>query len=329
MLRTALLHALLCALCGASLAEAESAAVPNLSRPEVDYGPLRAEVARAIATPPAPPCVHPAGAVLVTYANSRMFPLLLLQRHALEVGAVRMCLQRRFITVCLDAECLQQCARHHVPNCVDLGIQTVASPFLKDDYFWITYLKHEIMEAVLQGGAEELFFFDTDVVVFRDPWSVKLQDTGNLDLRYQVGNVPASMGQCLRGVNSGQVYLRRTNTTLAYLAAMRGYRAEILAGKAGGKLDQDFVPLAAGRVGLQHCGLDTLAFLGHCNGCYSDAVSGMPPVTSIVGMHADCAGDTEQKMQILAKFVAVRKAVAVLEAHGIAAPVTIKQALIC
>ena len=319
----------LCAFCGVSLAEVEAPVVPSAERSEVDYEPLRAAVARVITTPRLPPCVLPANAVLLSYTNAEMFPLLQLQRRALEVGGVRSCLQRRFLTVCLDAECHQLCTRFHVPNCVDLGIQTVASDFLKADYLWITYIKHEIMEAGLQGGAEEVFFFDTDVVLFGDPWAVKLQDsTGDFDLRYQVGNSAASKGQCSRGVNGGQIYLRRTNTTLAYLAAMRGFRAQILATKEGGTLDQGYMALAAEKVGLKRCGLDATAFLGRCNGCY-DAASGAPHVSAVVGMHVDCTTGTEQKTQILTKFVAVRTAVAALETHGIAAPVTIKQALIC
>jgi len=303
--------------------------VPNAARPEVDYAPLRAAVARVITTPRLPPCVLPERAVMVTYSNSEMFPLLLMQRQAMEVTGTRMCLQRRFITVCLDSECLQLCTRFHVPNCVDLGIQTVASTFLENDYQWITYIKHEIMAAGLQGGADELFFFDTDVIVFGDPWSVKLQDsTGNFDLRYQVGNVPSVGGQCYRGVNSGQVYLRRTNTTLAYLDAMRVYRDDILSAKIGGRLDQDFITVAAEKVGLRHCGLDPIAFLGRCHGCY-DLISGMPPVSLALTMHVDCTGGTENKKKILTKFLAVRTAVAELENHGLTAPVTIKQALIC
>jgi hypothetical protein len=323
------LQVLLCILYTAAvLGEGETpTGIPNIPHPEVDFAPLRAEVARVLATPRVSPCVHPDGAVLVTYTNAALFPLLLLQRRALEVGGVRKCLQSRFITVCLDADCLKLCAGFKIKHCVNLGIQTVASPFLQGDYNWITYLKHEIMEAGLQGGADELFFFDGDVVLFGDPWSVKLQDfTGNFDLRYQVDNVPAAGGQCNRGVNSGQMYLRRTNQTLAYLAAMRSYRADIL---AGAMLDQNYVTPAAAKVGLQHCALDPSLFVGRCVACYADRVAGLLHVSTAMSMHADCTGDTELKLRALTKFVAIRTAVAELEAYNLSAYVTVKQALVC
>lgn len=301
----------------------------NTAHPEVDYAPLRAAVARVMTTPRHAPCVIPERAVVLTYTNTEMFPLLLLQRRAMQLGGVRRCLQRRFITVCLDAECLQLCTRFHVPNCVDLGIQTVASTFLENDYQWITYIKHEIMAAGLQGGADELFFFDGDVALFGDPWSAKLQDsTGNFDLRYQVDNLSAQRGQCQRGVNSGQVYLRRTNTTLAYLDAMLGFRDKILSATTGGHTDQDFIAAAAEQTGLQHCGLDPAAFVGKCHGC-SELLAGGQPVSSPLTLHIDCSTGAKVKKQILTKFLAVRTAVAELEAHGLTAPVTIKQALIC
>ena len=328
---TALLACAFC--CCTHVVRAQGAAqqppVNNTERPEVDYAPLRAAVARVIATPRIPPCVHPEGAVLLTYSNAAMFPLLLLQRRALEVGAVRSCLQRRFLTVCLDAECLQQCERFQIAHCVDLGIHTATSGFLQADYLYITYIKHEIIEAGLQGGADELFFFDTDTLLFADPWAVKLQDsTGHFDLRYQVGNNAASKGQCGRGINGGQIYVRRTNLTLAYLAAMRGFRAKILGAKEGGTLDQGYMATAAEQVGLPRCGLDGAAFLGRCNGCY-DAPTGAQHVSAVMCMHVDCTVAMELKTETLTKFLAVRRAVAELEAHGIAAPVTIKQALVC
>jgi hypothetical protein len=96
----------------------------------------------------------PKGAVIVTYNNEHLFPLLILQRRALEVHKVRRCVENRFITVCLDAMCLRLCAIHDIPNCLDLRIETAASDFKKGDYVWITYIKHEIMEAALEVADE-------------------------------------------------------------------------------------------------------------------------------------------------------------------------------
>jgi hypothetical protein len=127
----------------------------------VNFEPLRSKILFLLQDPPQPPCRYPEGAIMVTYSNAHTFKLLVLQRRALELNHMRECVERRFVTVCLDAKCNVLCEEHGIPHCVDLNIRTAPSDFFTADYTWITYMKHEVLEAAVQV-ATEAFFFDTD-----------------------------------------------------------------------------------------------------------------------------------------------------------------------
>ena len=281
---------------------------------EIDYEPLRSKIRALLESPPQAPCRYPEGAIMVTYANAHMFRLTVLQRRALEINRMRECVERRLVTVCLDARCLELCEEDGIPNCVDLKIATTPSNFRTADYYWITYVKHEILEAAAQV-ATEAFFFDTDTLIFDDPWSVNLTaPAGPYDLRYQHESSPDEV--CAGGVNGGQLYVRSSNATAAYFAAMRAFKPQILDGTKG--LDQDYIFHAADAANLTRCGLDSAYFIGHCGG------SRIPTSDSkkIVVYHVNCAGG-DTKWGLLSHFYKVRAAekelnidVAVSQADG-------------
>ena len=274
----------------------------NMSAP-IDFAPLRSKISLLLQNKPQPPCQYPDGAIMVTFANAHMFRLLVLQRRALEINHMRECVENRFVNVCLDARCLELCDEHGIPNCVDLNIQTSPSNFQKADYFWITYIKHEVLEAALQV-ATEAFFFDTDTLIFDDPWSVDLAaPAGPYDLRYQhetgVGDL------CGGGVNSGQLYARQNVKTASYFAAMRASKPQILLGNHG--LDQDYVGPNADAANLTRCALDPAFFIGHCGSSHLATTDSK----KVVVYHVNCAGGAD-KWDVLLHFYKVRKAEAEL-----------------
>ena len=229
-----------------------------------------------------------------------MFNLLVLQRLAMDLRGVRSCLERRFVNVCLDAECLGLCKTFGIPNCVDLNITTQASDLGKADYAWITYVKHEILEAASQVATESIFL-DTDTLVFDDPWSVNLNaPNGPYDLRYQHENEPENL--CSGAVNGGQLYVRQSDAISRYFASLKAHKSEILDGQHG--LDQSFVASAADAAGISRCALDPSYFIGHCGTSHllqSDA-------KKVVTYHVNCAVGATQKWNLLYHFYSVRKA---------------------
>ena len=249
--------------------------------------------------PVTPPCKLPESAVMVTYSNEHLFSLLVLQRRAMEVLGVRDCLEKRMVTVCLDKICPHLCDLHAIPNCVDLHIETAASDFLQADYAWIVYIKHEIIEAAVQV-AKEVFFVDTDTLIFNDPWTVNLNlPEGPYDLRYQAEH--SAPNGCAAGANGGQIYVRQSNASAAYLANMKSFAPDILDGKHG--LDQDFIFRAADAANAKRCALDPAYFIGHCDGSRVAQTDSK----GIIVYHTNCVSGKE-KMQRLIHFFKLRKA---------------------
>lgn len=224
----------------------------------LDFAPLQQEVRAALLREPLAPCQQPGGAVMITYVNHHAFSLLQLQREAMELGGMRECIEQRFVTVCLDARCPEMCREFGVPNCVDLSIETAASPFLTRDFTYIVYVKHEIMLSAL-SIATEVFFVDTDALIFDDPWRFPM---GTYDLMHQSESATLDVDQCSAQPNGGQLYVRQTPAALQFLENMMTHKEDILDGHKG--LGQGYIVRAAEAAGASRCALNQTLFAGHC-----------------------------------------------------------------
>ena len=220
--------------------------------PTPDFTQLR-NITRTLATAPWNGCV-PEGTVIVTYANQYQFDLLLLQRHALDLQpGQRACLERSFVTVCLDEACPRLCTEHAVPNCVSVGLQARASSYREADYLYIIYVKHEIIEAAL-GVAAQVLFLDVDAMLLANPWSAKHKAMRGkrYDIRYQTDYFPDDTAACSNSANGGVLLLRNSAAAFRYLSLMKSKKEDILSGT----LDQLFIIPSADEAGASHCSLD-------------------------------------------------------------------------
>lgn len=117
-------------------------------------------------------CYMPKSSIMFTYANHHVMDLIIFQHKAMEAHNLRHCLESRFVTACFDAKCMRVCKHANIPNCVLITTPNPmmpASDFREGFYYWFTYIKHELMVEALKV-VDEIFFFDADVMLFRNPW---------------------------------------------------------------------------------------------------------------------------------------------------------------
>lgn len=247
------------------------------------------------------PCEMPERAAVVTFVNSYHFPLLLLQRRAMELRGKRDCLERRTVTVCLDEGCAARCAERAVRGCVASGSRVGASDFAAGDYRLVTYMKHELIRDVLADGAvSELFFFDSDVLVFDDPWAAAR--LGRYDVLYQVEAVAKYailerlLGTCTRPVNSGQMLVRSGGAALRAFDLMVSWKQNITSGT---KLDQDYLLDAMQLAGARPCHLSPARFVGACRHHRAAGARARELVT----YHGTCYGTEADKASVLERVV--------------------------
>lgn len=223
-----------------------------------------------------------------------MFDFVLLQRRAMGVSKLRSCLESRFVTVCFDAKCLDRCVSSAIPNCVQLVMPEIPpSDFGKQAYNYFTYIKHELMHEALKE-ADEIFFFDADVLLFRNPFMAV--QYGRYDNGSRIEGPYDIMSQRDRGrgpgctgtVNSGQMYLRNSTRTMDYTQDMKDLRDKILSGCCG--LDQDFVGEMALKYKLRRCTLPATEFTAHCLSVFGNIqhIDGRFPAKDIVSYHTSC-----------------------------------------
>lgn len=244
-------------------------------------------------------CVMPTSSIMFTYTSHYMIDLVLMQRRAMEIHKMRHCLEKNFITVCVDKKCHTVCTSNDIPNCVLLEMPELpGSDFGKAAYNFFTYLKHELMYEALKV-VEEVFFFDADCVIFRNPWvDIQFRRIQNgdrvpekIDLQFQRdrGRGPS----CYGSVNTGQVYIRNSTRAQNYLQGMRSKKEVIIKGSEG--LDQDFVGKEAEVANMTVCALSTALYAGGCpTSRTADA-----PVGSLVTFHTSCVEGLERKRNTL------------------------------
>lgn len=288
-------------------------AIPSF---EIDYSHFHAKVKEIANTPLQPTqvmtaastpldCVFPEGAVMITYTSHYTTPFVEAQHHAMESSGLRECLESRFITACLDTKCIDFCKSSHIPNCVLIDFHDLPpSDFNKGEYRFFTYFKHELIYETLKY-ASHVFFFDADVVLFKNPF-IEIQygrdnDGKRLDGPYDLmfqrdrGRGPS----CAGSVNSGQLYLRNSTAVQQYLANMRSMKDIILGGKNG--LDQDFVANASESAGLKTCTLHPTLYTAHCYQIFGNIryMDHGLPVKNIITYHTSCQDGLHGKLGLL------------------------------
>lgn len=105
----------------------------------VDYAPFREMISKVLANTTDIPdidqlndtarCVLPKSSIMFTYGNDHLIPLLQLQYASMDLHKMRACLERRFVTVCLDQKTFHQCKSTGIPNCVLINVAVEASGF--------------------------------------------------------------------------------------------------------------------------------------------------------------------------------------------------------
>lgn len=298
-------------------------AVSNFEPPELNYKPFHAAIRKALFTSKAhgtvsaikpnvsttTDCVMPESSIMFTYANQYMMELVVLQHQAMEVWGMKDCLESRFVTVCLDSGCMELCTKSKIANCAPMLAGDIpASEFGKNAYNFFTYLKHDLMYEALKV-VNEVFFFDADVVLFRNPWIESTYGReengryidGPYDMMWQRdrGRGPG----CSGSVNSGVMYVRNSTRAQAYFGYMGEMKEKILKGGQG--LDQDFVANASTTAGLRFCALSGTLFTTHCLQVFGNIkfIDSRFPIGKIITYHTACVQGLPHKKQLLSKMI--------------------------
>lgn len=296
----------------------------NFEPPELNYKPFHAAIRKALLTSKShntvsaikpnvsatTDCVMPESSIMFTYANRYMMELVVLQHKAMEVWNMKECLESRFITVCLDTGCMEICRANNINNCAAmLAAEIPASEFGKNAYNFFTYLKHDLMREALHV-VNEVFFFDADVVIFRNPW---IESTYGRDEQGRYVDGPYDMmwqrdrGRgpgCSGSVNSGVMYVRNSTRAQAYFGYMGEVKDKILQGGHG--LDQDFVANASETAGLRFCALSGTLFTTHCLQVFGNIkyIDSHFPLSKIITYHTACVQGLGPKKNYLSKMIA-------------------------
>ncbi len=143
--------------------------------------------------------------------------------------------------------------------------------------------------------ANEVFFFDADSILLRNPWidiqfgrdeeGVRTAKLFDVQFQRDRGKGPA----CTGSANTGQVYVRNTTETQAYLNNMRTWKPLILKGGMG--LDQDFVGNATKFANAKTCTLSTSLYAAHCFG----SRNGRALAKDLVSYHTSCVEGIHSK----------------------------------
>lgn len=273
----------------------------------IHMNPFLDKIDSLIHTPLPNNCDMPSDSIMFIYLNHHLFQMMELQRQAMDTWGERSCLESRFIRICLDKRCMEMCTEKNIPNCVHVHLPHVPKAGFgesshQDVYNYMTWLKHEFTFAALLH-TKEVFFFDVDVALFRNPWTEihigRSDTTGEdilnvtYDIRYQ-----REMGKKQRGcggtVNSGVMYFLNSSTLHTdYIPYMMKEKEKIVLNSAG-RLDQDFMHdhVWRSRATLKHCTLPANKFVGHCE---FGRDSFRPTIAKdMITYHTNCAGSHEK-----------------------------------
>lgn len=236
----------------------------------------------------------PDKSIIVTLTNSYTFELMIfslirLKKSTPEIGST-------LVIVNMDHLSYEACSSLNYENCV-LGVRHDLKPsdFKQSDYNSMIYCKWHIMKYALESF-EFVFIFDTDVVIFRNPWTLVLHDIDKYDLRYQLEDGRRKDGRESLLVNSGQMLFRRSEASLAtidYVISKESGDRESGDRESGEQLDQDHVLEAANKSNATTLPLST-QYSSYC--WDSQRLCKSQTLTSF---HANCAGGLKDKLMVL------------------------------
>ena len=204
------------------------------------------------------------------------------------------CLLPVLLVACLDEACLAACASA-LP-----GARCVLAPPCDASelatFYALTAHRYGVYAAALEalprrGG---LLALDDDLLVLKPPFVFSLH---KYDVRHQV---EAGSG-CGATVNTGILFMQRTNATMRLLRRMRELAPAFGSPAPDGRkqLDQDLFAAAAVDVGATRCALPKSSFAGHCSGMKRRTMR----LKDLVTYHATCSGD---KVSLLRGLAAAR-----------------------
>jgi hypothetical protein len=255
-------------------------------------------------------CSIPDGGIMFSMSNQHLVPLLTLRHRVMAKAGVLDCLRKRFITVCLDKKCLALCKENDLPGCIHLdipetplsGFGAATSAYQKYSYNYIVWLKYELfLEALLV--TEEFFYFDADVMVFKNPFpdtrygrdnnGIKVE--GRYEIMYQRERGMKERG-CGGSVNGGLYWMRNSSALHdKFFPAFMKHKEELIYGT--GRSDQDisgdYVCLA------KCCTLPVARYMGHC---ISSRDANGYDVKDVVTFHTNCVAGLATKMNTIKSF---------------------------
>lgn len=199
--------------------------------------------------------------ILFRYVTSKQMQLLLLQDLSMKLNDnVFNCLAPRFITICLDKVSYHYCLVHNIFNCVltpGLGLILNSSKY----YNYATWLKSEILYEIFKLNlVHDIFFFDVDILILKNPYQDKqlkqYNDTLVYDIRYQVDkvyNIETKIKlddfNSHEQFNSGILYLNLKNSLKFndFFILMFKFKRDILDGK---EYEQKYMSISANQSNL-------------------------------------------------------------------------------
>lgn len=258
-------------------------------------------------------CALPRDAVIFSYANMHSLPIIHSFLKAMEINNVRNCLLQQLVILCLDGSCVEMCKRESIPLCplVDLSAKLGDGTYGKPSYYFLTYIKHELISLALTV-VQHVLFVDLDVLLFFNPWHEILypfdKQSGKrivspYDFRYQreVGTEES----CGGSINTGVLYLKNSTATQLLLKSVMSYKDKIVRLRRGN--DQKFVNkiiTTTPDLIIKACALPATRFTSYClshrNNNDIRYLDGYRYTAGdMVTFHAACCEGTHAKMMIL------------------------------
>jgi hypothetical protein len=253
-------------------------------------------------------CSLPDGAVMFTVSNQHVIPLLTLRQSIMKRYGVMDCLQQRLITVCLDPTCQYMCTEQALPNCIELSVPTtvlsgfgmVQDDYQKWSYNYIVWLKYELFMEALEV-ANEFFYFDADVVLFKDPFPATRygrDENGTsfkaeYDFMFQRERGVKEWG-CGGSVNGGVMWFRNNSALHEKLFPAMLERKDEIVNVHGN--DQDIIGSYAYMV--RKCALPATQYMGHCTTSRDNRAT----AANVVTFHTNCVSGLQRKLAVIRSF---------------------------
>jgi len=254
-------------------------------------------------------CHMPNSAIIISLSNDHDALLLGIQHKAMEVWNMRECLESRFVTVCLDKTCLDVCEKDSIKNCILMPIKTTFTGYREGSFRLMMVLKHWLIVKALEV-VEQVFFYDADVMLFRNPFPDTLYKRYNNDSIDYVSRQPEVMGQtegclgCGSYINGGILFFRNTTGVHKFYDYFFSYDAQMLNVSAGMGIawDQEYLSKYIGTGKLDSCSLLCSRHTSHCAarkpGTMAYFNTSIFKLNDLVSYHGTCVGESKLKRNI-------------------------------